>query len=260
MKHKRWSSVVGVLVLAVTAMLSLPLGAQTTEVKEKPPMYTYVADWNIPRAQWGEMAKNDAADEKMMEKAFAAGTIVGYGNDMTLIHQPDQPTHDGWWSSMSLAGILNVLDQAYASGSATTAVLSAATKHSDSLYVSRYYNWHPGSWKGIYTHGSTYTLKADAPPDAVEKLTKNVIAPLMEKMLADGVIHEWEVDIEAIHTTNPNVFSLIYIAANAEGLDKVNAALGEMLKANPLSGTAFTSMLDYSLHRDELMRTNATYK
>lgn len=261
MNQNRWSYVASVLALtAAAALSSAPASAQTMEMKEKPPMYSYVADWSIPRAQWAEMAKSDAADEKLMEKAFASGTIVAYGNDMNLIHQPDQATHDGWWSAMSMAGVLNVLDQAYTSGSATAPVLSTATKHWDNLYVSRYYNWHSGSWKGVYTHASSYTLKAEAPGDAVEKLIKTMIAPLMEKMLADGTIHEWEVDTEAIHTTNPNTFWLFYIAANAEGLDKVSGALADALKASPLDGPAFRSMVDFSEHRDELVRTNATYK
>ncbi len=50
------------------------------------------------------------------------------------------------------------------------------------------------------------------------------------------------------------------IAANAEALDKVNAALQETLKANPLGGPAFGSMVDFTAHRDLLVRTNATYK
>lgn len=40
-------------------------------------MYTYVADWAIPRAQWGEMDKNNAAEQKILDKALAGGTIVG---------------------------------------------------------------------------------------------------------------------------------------------------------------------------------------
>jgi hypothetical protein len=32
------------------------------------------------------------------------------------------------------------------------------------------------------------------------------------------------------------------------------------MKANPLGGPAFGSMTDSSGHRDELLRTNATYK
>ena len=51
-----------------------------------------------------------------------------------------------------------------------------------------------------------------------------------------------------------------YIAANAEGLDKVNAALTQSLKANPLGSPAVGSMVDFSALRDMLERTNATYK
>jgi hypothetical protein len=83
---------------------------------------------------------------------------------------------------------------------------------------------------------------------------------LLEKMLADGAIHEYEIDTEAIHTQAPGAFWVDYIAANAEGLDKVDAALVGALKANPMSTPAFLSMVDFSQHRDYLVRTDATYK
>ena len=38
---------------------------------EKLPMYTYLGNWNIPRAQWGEMDKASAADQSTLEKALA---------------------------------------------------------------------------------------------------------------------------------------------------------------------------------------------
>jgi len=206
------------------------------------------------------MQKNTAADQSVLEKALANGTIVAFGNDVNLVHEADGATHDDWWSAMSMAGLLNVLDQFYKSGSATSTVLSSATKHWDSIYVSRYYNWHAGSWKDVYTRGSSYKLKADAPADAVDVLSKNLFVPLMEKLLADGTLHEYEVDIQAIHTEAPGTFYLFFITANAEGLDKVNAALRDAMKANPLGGPAFDSMVDFTPHRDELTRTNATYK
>jgi len=260
MNRKLWRVLVGLCALAMSAVWALPACAQMAEVKEKPPMYSYVAFWNIPRAQWADMAKNDAADAKILDKAIASGTIVGYGNDENLVHQPEGPTHDGWWSAMSMAAVLNVLDQFYKSGNATSPVLSTATKHWDSIFVSRYYNWHSGSWKDAYEHGSSYKLKAGAPDEAVGTLSKNLIVPLMEKMLADGIIHEYEVDTETIHTEAPNTFWIFYLAANAEGLDKVNAALRETLKANPLSSPAFASMVDFTEHRDYLARSSATYK
>jgi len=246
--------------LVMTAALAVPALAQMSDVKEKPPMYSYVGDWVIPRAQWGDMEKNDMADQKILDKALANGSIIAYGNDVNLVHTVDGETHDGWWSAMSMAGLLNVLDQFYQSGNATAPVLESATKHWDAIYVSRYYNWHAGSWKGAYTHVSTYKLKADAPDDAVDKLSKSVLVPFFEKLLADGTIHEYEVDTEAIHTDAPGTFAVVYITANAEGLDKVNAALMSSLKANPLIGPAFGSMVDFTPHRDSLARTNATYK
>jgi hypothetical protein len=260
MNRKLWKVFAGLCAVAMSAVWALPACAQMSEAKEKPPMYSYVAYWNIPRAQWADMTKAGAANQKILDKAIANGTVVGYGNDENLIHQADGPTHDSWWSSMSMAGALNVLEQFYSSGNATSPVLATATKHWDGLFVSRNYNWHSGSWKDLYTHGSSYKLKADAPDNAVETLSKNMIVPLMKKMLADGTIHEYEVDVEAIHAAAPGTFWVFYLAANAEGLDKVNSALRDTLKANPLNGPAFGSMVDFTEHRDYLARTSATYK
>lgn len=250
----------GVCALAMSAVCALPASAQMSDAKEKPPMYSYVSFWNIPRAQWGEMAKADAADQDILKKALANGTLVGYGEDVNLVHSVDGESHDEWWSATSLAGVLNVLDQFYKSGNATQGVLTTATKHWDTIFVSHHYSYHSGSWKDIYTQGASYKLKADAPDDAIEKLSKNLIVPLLEKMLADGTIHEYEIDTEAEHTQAPGTFWIFYLAANAEGIDKVNAAIRESLKANPLGGSAFGSMVDFSEHRDFLARTNATYK
>jgi len=260
MNSKWWRVFAGLCGFALSAAMAAPAAAQMSEVKEKPPMYSYVANWAIPRAQWGDIEKSYAADQKILDQALADGTIVGYGTDEALIHRPDGETHDDWWSAMSLAGLMKVLDQFYKSGSATSSVFVSATKHWDSVYVSHYYNWHPGSFKGAYTYVAEYKLKPDAPDDAVDVLSKNLIVPLLEKLLADGTLHEYEIDTQAIHTSSPDTFEIVYIAANAEGLDKVNAAIREAVKSNPLSAPAFDSMTDYTAHRDDLARTNATYK
>ena len=250
----------GLCALALATIWIAPAPAQMSEVKEKPPMYSYVSNWTIPRAQWSEMEKSIAADEKVLDKALASGTIVGYGHDVNLVHRPDGETHDDWWSATSMAGLLNVLDQFYKSGSTTTPVLASATKHWDSIYVSRYYDWHSGPIKDGYTFVAFYKLKAHAPDDAVETLSKHLVAPLLEKMLTDGAILEYEIDTQAIHSEDPNSFAIVYVAAAGEGIDKVNAGIRETLKASPLDEPAFGSMVDYSAHRDELTRTNGVYK
>jgi hypothetical protein len=256
MNKKLWGVLAGLCTLASV----ISAAAQMQEVKEKPRMYTYVAFWTIPRAQWADYAKQAASEENMMKKAMSDGSLVGYGEDQNLLHQVDGFTHDGWFSSMSEAGLLNTLDQFYKSGSATSSVDTGATRHADAMFVSRYYNWHSGSWKGLYSGVAMYTLKKDAPDNAYDILSKNLLVPFFEKLLADGTIVEYEVDTEAIHTEAPGTFWIEYITPNAEGLDKINAALREAGKGDPLGGIAFGSMVDFKDHRDYLSRTDATYK
>lgn len=230
------------------------------EPKEKPPMYSYVGFWNIPRAQWAEMDKNNAVDQKILDKALADGTIVGYGYDLNLVHQPDGMTHDDWWSAMSMAAMLNVLDKFYKSGTPTSPVLVSATRHSDGIFVSRYYNWRPGSYKGAYTRVAYYKLKPDAPEHAIETISKHLIVPVLEKLLADGSLIEYEIDTEAVHTEGPGAFWVAVISPNGEGLDKLSAALRDASKANPLNGQALDSMVDLAAHRDFLSSSTVTYK
>jgi hypothetical protein len=244
----------------MAAVIAMPAGAQTSEVKEKPPLYSYISNWDIPRAQWSEMAKADDTDRPILEKAMAGGSIVGYGSDVNLIHRVDGESHDQWWQATSMAGLLSVLEQFYQAGNSTSPVLASATRHWDDLFVSRYYNWHSGSVKNGYTHVGFYKLKPDAPDDALETFSKTLVVPLLEKQLAAGTIAEYEIDTEAIHTSAPGSFLIVYLSPNAEGLDKVSAAVEQALKANPLGGAAFGSLTEQSGHRDELVRTNATYK
>jgi hypothetical protein len=259
MNRKLSSFFAGLCALTLMTLGTASAFAQD-EVKEKPPMYSYVANWNIPRAQWPNVDKDNGPNQKLLEKMLADGTIVGYGNDVNEVHQPDGMTHDNWWSGMSMASVLNVLDKVATSGAPASSVIASATKHSDAIFVSHYYNWRPGSYKGAYTRVSYYKLKADAPADAIESLSKNLIAPLLEKLVADGSLIEYEIDTEAIHTEAPGAFWIDVIATHAEGLDKLNMALRDAAKANPLGGPALDSMVDMSAHRDELATSTVTYK
>ena len=237
-----------------------PAGAQTPEVKQKPPMYTYVSNWTIPRAKWADIAKENADTNKTLAKDLQSGTIVGYGDDENLVHTPDGSTHDNWWSAMSLAGLLDVLEAFYKSGTVASPALVSATKHSDQVLVARYYNWKAGSYKGAYTRASSYKLKADAPSDAVEGIAKTFMVPVMEKLLAEGAIVEYEIDQESVHTDSPSMFYLVYIAANSAGVDKAVGAVREAIRTTPLWGRTFNSLVDFDLHRDYLSVSNATYK
>jgi hypothetical protein len=254
MHKKIWAVFMGLCALFT---LAAPAGAQ--EVRPKAPMYSYVANWQIPRDHWADMEKSAASRNAVMDKAIADGTLVGYGDDLNLVHRPDAETHDTWWSSKSMAGLMKALSTLMATD-VSSSPYEAATKHWDSIYVSRYYNWKPGAYKGAYVNVSAYKLKTDAPDDAVDVLSQHLVVPLLEKLLSDGTINEYEIDEMAVHTAAPGTFVIVYITPTPEGLDKVDAAVRDTLKNHPLSGTAFGSMVDDSGHRDELMKGNGVYK
>jgi hypothetical protein len=155
---------------------------------------------------------------------------------------------------------LKVLDKLRALDNADSPISLNPTKHWDLVLVSHYYNWKPGPYTGAYINVAMYQLKPDAPDDAVSTLSKNVVVPTMEKLLADGTILEYEVDTEAIHTDAPGLVAIVYVTPQPEGVDTARAAIRGLGKDNPLIGPAFDSFIDYSQHRDELLKGNGAYK
>jgi hypothetical protein len=244
----------------VFALSAIPSGAQATEVKEKPAMFSYVANWQIPPEHWRDVAKIDATDNAIFQAALGDGTIVGYGSDVNMVHTPEGESNDTWWSSMSMAGLLKVLDKLRGLDFASSPHSLSPTKHWDMVLVSHYYNWKPGAYTGAYVNVAMYQLKPTADDDAVSTLSKAVVVPMLEKLLADGTILEYEVDTEAIHTDAPGLFAIVYVTPQPEGIDTVRAAIRGSGRDNPLIGAAFDSFVDYSQHRDELLKGNGAYK
>jgi hypothetical protein len=243
----------GVLTLAAAAVAQ-----QTPEVKAKPPLYTYVANFAIPRAEFAEWDKDMAADTKTMEAALAYGTVVAFGEDKVLVHTSVGFTHDDWWCSTSMPGLLTVLDQ-LSKSSEKSPVLGSSTKHADDIFVSHFYNWKSGKTTNGYIHSATYMVKPDAPAGTVDTLSKSMIVPLLEKLLADGSISAYQVATQAIHTEDPGMFFVFYVAPKADGLDKVTAAL-TVLQSNSIQMGAFYAATDTSAHRDGLTLGNSEFK
>jgi len=259
MSKRGLSVFAGLCALLMVTLCAVPSNAQMAEVKQKPAMYSYVANWQIPRGHWADLEKSAATRNAILEKAIADGTLIGYGDDINMVHTADGWTHDNWWSATSMAGLIKVLDQFLATD-VSASPSAVATKHYDLVFVSHYYNWKPGTYKGGYVHVSEYQWKADAPDDAVDLLAQHLIVPAMDKLVADGTVIEYEIDEMAIHTSAPGTFSVVYVTPTPEGLDTVSAAIRGLQKAHPLGVDAFGSFTDDSGHRDELGKGNGVFK
>lgn len=237
--------------LVFGAFLAVPATAQTQTVQPKPRVYGYISNWQIPRAHWAEMDSSEASDNAIMDKAMNDGTLIGYGSDVNLVHTPDGWTHDDWFMANSMGDLMKVLEQFYTRE--TPPVLLTATKHYDLVLTSRYYNWKPGaSYKNGIVSVSQYKLKSSDQDNALDEISGEIVAPLLEKLVADGTILEYEIDTQAVHTSAPGMFWIIYVVQDPADIDKVEDAIRADIKAAPITGATFDSLTVAKGHRDEL--------
>jgi len=242
------------LLLCVLALVPLSGNrvAAQSQSAEKPALYTYVSEWTIPRAMWADYLKGDAADIDIMKKSVADGSIVSFGNYVVVNHQEGQPTHGTWFSATSMAGILKVLENVRTAPGATAPPLAAA-KHWDYIMESHDYDSHSGTFTNGYLRVGTWRTKTDS-SDPGGKILKATFVSLLEKLMADGALHGYQVDQEVIHSTDLGTLFVVVVTNGPEGVDKFNAALEEGQKSNPAAWAGLRASLDPAGHRDMLAR------
>jgi hypothetical protein len=253
MHSKMLQSVVLAIALSITAAGSFSAHAQgSSDDKEKPPVYTYVAQWAVARPDWPAFEKYDAAQKPVFDKLIADGTIVGYGFFKMAAHTEGSPNHGSWWTATSMANLMKVLSLVGAQSiPADIEKIEAASKHSDLILTSRHYAVNPGSFENGYLRVATYRRKPGQ-GEATDKVINSYIVPFLNKLVADGALHSYSVDREVIHSGDPNVVDIAIVANNADGLDKFMAGLEANGKANPTGGPAFGAATESSDHRDFL--------
>jgi hypothetical protein len=259
--HRGFSKSLLVFVLtAVAALSAAPARAQATDEKEKAPVYTYVSQWAVPRADWATYEKGISATKQLMDKLVADGTLVDYGWFKNLVHQEGAPTHGDWFSATSVGNVMKALNALMAQGAAAGPDKSLNdSKHWDYLLVSHQYGKHSGTFENSYLRVSSFKAK-HGEGETVEKALNSYIIPRLEKLLADGAIHFYTVSREAIHTSDPAEFDIVVITNGAAGLDKYYESLDAAAKANPTGGPAFAGATDGSVHRDFLSLATAVFK
>jgi hypothetical protein len=230
-----------------------PARAQSAQA-EKAPVYTYVSEWAVPRAMWGDYKKEDDIDLEALKKGLADGTIVSYGSFSVLNHQEGASTHGSWFSATSMANLLKMLET-LRSAPGLTAPVFAASKHWDYIVSSTNHNGHAGTFTNGYLRVASWPAKEGA-SDPDGKILKATMVALLEKLMADGALHSYSIESENIHSLDPGMQFVVLVTNGAEGLDKFNAAVADMGKNNPAALAAYQSLITGKGHRDMLARVN----
>src|ERR1700732_1719598 len=131
--------IAGLLVIVLAVML---VPAALPQMEPTPVVYTYVSQFQGPRANWAAYAEDtEKTVIPIVEKLTADGTILNWSTFEQVIHTPEGYTHGAAWSSTSIAGLMKVLDEIRKSAPRPSQI--AATKHEDYLMQTRMY--HPGT-------------------------------------------------------------------------------------------------------------------
>jgi hypothetical protein len=252
--------ILGLCVVVCLCMgVVLGLGEQKASAQmaaEKPTIYTFVMEWDVPRAMWPEYEKQMMTTGDTLKKAVDDGTLVSYGMFSMVAHQEGAPNHGTWINASSIANLMKVLDVLRASPASTSPVVSAS-KHWDYVLSSKDYAAHSGTFTNGYLRVATWIGKEGA-NDPGGKIEKASMVALLEKLMADGALHAYSVDREIIHTMDANAFFVVIVTNGAEGLDKFNAAVDDMGKNNPTALAAYRSLIADTGHRDALAKVITT--
>ena len=245
--------------LAIIMGICLALFAPPTASaqQQEQPMYTFVALWGVPRAQWTAYTQwIENQTRPVFERMFKDGTIVSWGAFETIVHQEGGYTHGAWWTASSVAAIERTLKELLKLPPNPAA--AAGAKHRDYLYRSLIYRTKgPGAGTGYIEVNASQVQpgKGQEWRELFDKYTK----PTLDELLANGTITHYELQVEDYHTENPGWRWGVTFLPNADAIDKVNAAfraLGEKRSAEERRaiGDAFRDVTVPGAHWDYVAR------
>jgi hypothetical protein len=225
---------------------------------DAPTAYTFVAQWNVPRAQWAAVTADFEKNTRPhLEKLATAGTLVGWGFFEAIVHTPDGFTHGTWWSSPTLAGIEQTRAELVKAGAASGTLVSA-TSHRDYLLRTLVGNGKGSSGTGAYLSVASVVVKSGKGQEW-RQLWDKYTKPNLDNLVAQGLLLGYSLDVEHSHTENPGLRFIVTMAANPEAEDKARAA-GQAALAKVSAdeqrsvSLQFEGVLEPGAHRDSTMR------
>jgi hypothetical protein len=237
------------LLLIVSAVILVP--AALPQVEPTPIMYTYVSQFQVPRANWAAYSEDtEKTFVPVVEKSLADGSIVSWSTFEQVIHTPDGYTHGAAWSSTSIAGLMKVLDEVRKNGPRPAQI--AATKHEDLLMQSTIY--HAGGGTPTYLRVVCSMAKADKPGEYAATL-KKLLVPTFEEQVKKGVATYYSVDEQYVNTAAQSTRCVVITYPNADGMDKWATAIkATMNKWSPAERAEFAGATVLDSRRDFMAR------
>ncbi len=221
----------------------------SAQEKSEPILYTYVAEWNVPRPQWGGMDQFAQSMTATLDKLVDDGTLTGYGSADPVVHTENGPTHEDWMQATSVAGILRALDAIKEADMASPVLANA--RHNDEFLRSTIHRYKAGTYQHAYLWVGSFAIK----PGHVEDWSQNFktyMAPELDKLVEDGTLAGYQLDTQLVHEGDTNTLDYAFVTTHADGIDKVQAMIRRVEGKNPAIGGSFDSWERDKGHSDSI--------
>ncbi|MHB8525957.1 MAG: hypothetical protein ACYDD2_07365 [Candidatus Acidiferrales bacterium] len=240
-----------ILICAATIAMGFLVGAPFASAQEKPAqiLYTFVSQWSVPRAHWGDMEKFSQSMKPILDKLVDDGTLTGYGFADVVVHTVDGPTQEDWMQATSVGGILRALDAVREAANTSAALMDA--RHSDIFLRSTIHE----SKAGTYEHGYLWVGSFAIKPGHVDDWSQNFktyMAPELAKMVDDGTLAAYQLDTQLVHEGDTNTLDYAFVTTQPDGIDKVQAMIRQVEGKNPAIGGSFDSWERDKGHSDSI--------
>jgi len=246
-------------VAAATTLLLAAAGLSAQEYKS----LVSVATFKVPPSKEGAFVEKGKAFVPVLDKLMAAGTVLAYGIDIDILHVPGE-NNVAFWVMVPNYDAAEKEDQAVdgflEANPDLLRDLSSLTDmatHRDLLIRVRE-EGHRSVPAGAKPVGDFDTVRVKpGRGDEFMDLFRKYDKPVLEKLVADGVIYAYELDSEAVHTMEPGLMWTILTMPGLGAKDKVNAAFAESEKKIPegernMIEKVYSDIVVPGSHRDSL--------
>lgn len=225
----------------------------------------YVAEFKIRSSdarQWINLVRQ--YDKPMLDELMAAGTVLAWGLDVTVIRREDAPTHRIWVVTPDYGAMDTVVGGFNAMKTPPEDVarylevanLAALQEHYMRSIVFKVTDVPPTARP--YRTYSAYKVKPGKGGEWA-KLFEKYNRPVLDTLLAEGAIYGYGVDVDEFHADDPGWRWFWVVTPNMAAFDKIAAAYTKRSEADRAAvAKEFDNLAEPGAHRDYLYRTIVT--
>lgn len=204
--------------------------AATLCAQESHPL-TSVSVFKVDPGKTAAFVAKAKAFVPLMDKLLAEGTISAYGVDVDIFHNPKEPNVAFWADTKNFASFAKFeksLDQFEGANPALMQDLMGLadmSAHQDLMVRSLEGNGKtPPAGATPTVHFYSVRVK-EGKMDEYLALFRKYQKPVLDKLVEDGTIYSYSVDVEAIHSSAPGGVWRIISMPDIGAMDKVQASI-----------------------------------